>query len=60
MADCERRTTATTLGALPDSVRDAVLARAEEAQLTMSADAPVFLTDSLRLKKPGPATRAKA
>ena len=53
MADYERRTTETTLGALPGSVRDAVLERAEQAQLTVSADAPAFLTHSRRLKKPG-------
>jgi hypothetical protein len=53
MADYERRTTATTLGALPGSVRDAVLERAEQTQLTLTADAPAFLTHSRRLKKPG-------
>jgi len=53
MADYERRTTATTLGALPGPVRDAVLERAEQTQLTVSADAPAFLTHSRRLKKPG-------
>jgi hypothetical protein len=53
MADYERETTAATLGALPVALRDALLARAEETQLTVSADAPAFLTHSRRLKKPG-------
>jgi hypothetical protein len=53
MADYERRTTATTLSALPGAVRDAVLERAEQAQLSVSANAPAFLTHSRRLRKPG-------
>ena len=53
MADYERETTATTLGALPDALRETVLARAEETQVTVNADARAFLTHSRRLKKPG-------
>jgi hypothetical protein len=53
MADYERETTATTLGGLPDPVRKTMLERADATQLTLSADAPGFLTHSRRLKKPG-------
>jgi len=35
---------ATTLRALPVALREAAFARAEETQLTMSADAPACLT----------------
>lgn len=53
MPDYERSTTATTLRALPDPVRDALTERAAAAQLTLPEDAAAYLTRSRRLKKPG-------
>ena len=53
MADYERSTTATRLDALPEPVRAAVQERATETQLTLAPDAPAFLTQSRRLRKPG-------
>jgi hypothetical protein len=53
MPDYERSTSATTLGALPAPLREAVTERATAAQLTLGEDTPAFLTHSRRLKKPG-------
>lgn len=53
MADYEHSTTAATLATLPDPVRTAVLQRATAAQLTLTRDAPAYLTRSRRLRKPG-------
>lgn len=53
MPDYERSTTATTLGAMPDPVREPLVKRATTAQMTLDGDAPAFLTRSRRLKKPG-------
>jgi hypothetical protein len=53
MADYERSTTAMTLGALPDPVREALLEHASASQLTLDQDAPAFVTRSRRLRKPG-------
>jgi hypothetical protein len=53
MADYERSTSATTLDALPDTVREPLIERATAAQLTLAGDARAFLTRSRRLRKPG-------
>jgi hypothetical protein len=53
VADYERSTTSTSLDGLPESIRAAVLARAEASQMTLAEDAQAFLTHSRRLRKPG-------
>jgi len=53
VADYERSTTSTSLEALPEPIRAAVLARAEASQMSLAEDAPAFLTHSRRLRKPG-------
>jgi hypothetical protein len=53
VADYERSTTRTSIDALPEPIRGAVLARTEAAQITLADDAQVFLTHSRRLRKPG-------
>lgn len=53
MKEYERTTTASTLAALPDPLREALTARAEEGLLSVPADSPAFLTHSRRLKRPG-------
>jgi hypothetical protein len=52
VADYERSTTSTSLDGLPEPIRAAVLARAEDSQLTLAEDAQAFLTHSRRLRKP--------
>jgi hypothetical protein len=51
--DYRRTTTATTLGALPPAIRDAIAAHAEARMLTVEASAPAWITHSTRLRKPG-------
>lgn len=53
MADYERSTATTSLRALPEPIRDAVLERALGSQITLARDAPAHLTHSRRLRKPG-------
>jgi len=53
MADYENSTTATTVAALPEPVRTAMLERAAGAQLTLAPDAPAYVTRSRRLRKHG-------
>jgi hypothetical protein len=53
MADYAHSTTAATLAALPDPVRTALLEHATAPQLTLTRDAPAYLTRSRRLRKPG-------
>jgi hypothetical protein len=53
VADYERSTTSSTLAGLPEPIRSSLLAHVESALLTVAGDAPAFLTQSRRLKKPG-------
>jgi hypothetical protein len=52
-SDYSRSTTSATLATLPEQIRGAVRAKAESLQLTVSDDAPAFLTQSRRLKRSG-------
>ena len=53
VAAYERSTRSTTLAALPEPIRAAVLERADASQLTLAPDAEAYLTTSRRLAKPG-------
>ena len=53
MGDYERSTSSSTLAALPEAIRAAVLERADAVQLTLADDAPAFLTHSRKVKKSG-------
>jgi len=51
--DYERSTSTTTLDRLPEPLRRIALERAESALIELPADAAVFLTHSVRARKPG-------